>query len=112
MSKFDCPHCNQPTFTLWHKYFAAKWKVLTCSHCDRRVCSRPLLLALFYLLYLADVINFGYLSYIFHDMSWAIAAIVVWIILELFSIYLPLAAMRDGIQNSVKSYTALSKGET
>lgn len=93
MSSFNCPHCNQSAFSSWDKYLAAKWKILKCPHCEKRVCSAPLLLALFYLLYLADILNFGYLTFAFDNWAWGVAAIVGWVILDLFSVYLPLAAM-------------------
>jgi len=95
MSHFNCPHCKQPTFSFWDKYLAAKWKVLGCPGCHKRVSSAPLTLALFYLLYLADVLDFGYLSFLLEDSSWIGAAIMGWLVLDLFSVYLPLVALRE-----------------
>lgn len=94
MNQFDCPHCKQPAFTRWDKYLAAKWKILTCPHCERRVVSQPVVLACFYLLYLADVIDLSLIAYLAHNLWYVVAMVVVWVILDLFSLYLPLAALR------------------
>ena len=95
MSQFNCPHCKEPVFSWRDKYLAAKWKILTCPRCDRRITSQPLILACFYLLYLADVIDLGMIAYLTDNLYYVVAMVVVWIILDLFSIYLPLAALRD-----------------
>ena len=95
MKKFDCPHCHHASFSWWDKYLAAKWKILKCSHCGSRVCSAPMILAAFYLLYLADVINFSYLSLLLESNTWVVVAVIGWLILDLFSVYLPLRAMRS-----------------
>lgn len=92
---FDCPGCKKPAFTNKDKYLAAKWKVLVCPHCERRVTSQPLLLAGYYLLYLADVIDFSFLAYMTGNLYYIVAMVVVWIILDIISVYLPLAALRD-----------------
>jgi hypothetical protein len=92
---FDCPGCKTPAFTNKDKYLAAKWKVLVCPHCGKRVISQPLLLAGYYLLYLADIIDFSFLAYMTGNLYYLVAMVVVWGLLDLFSIYLPLAAMRD-----------------
>ncbi|MDR2876506.1 MAG: hypothetical protein LBV36_00475 [Chromatiales bacterium] len=95
MSQFNCPHCKQPAFSKWDKYLAAKWKILICPRCERRATSQPLLLAGYYLLYLANVIDLSFLAYLTSNMYWLIAMVVIWIALDAFSVYLPLAAMRD-----------------
>jgi hypothetical protein len=96
MKEFACPHCKQQTFSKWDKYLAAKWKILTCSNCKRRVASQPIWLAAFYLLYLADVIDLSFMAYLSGNMLYLVAMVVVWIILDIISLYLPLVAMRDG----------------
>lgn len=95
MSRFNCPHCKQPAFSAWDKYLAAKWKILTCPHCERRVISLPLLLAAYYLLYLADVLDLSLIAYLAHNIWYVVAMVVFWVILDLFSLYLPLAALRQ-----------------
>ena len=95
MSEFICPNCKQPAFSKWDKYLAAKWKILTCPHCERRVTSQPIWLACYYLLYLADVIDLSFLAYMTGNLHYITAMVVIWIILDIFSSYLPLAAMRD-----------------
>jgi len=110
MSQFNCPHCKQPTFSWWDKYLAAKWKILKCPRCDKRSCSRPLLLAFFYVAYLVDVVDFGYLSYLYDSLIWVVVAMVGWIILDYFSTYLPLAAMSEPrIKNAIETDSALSQ---
>lgn len=101
MSQFDCPGCKQPAFSTWDKYLAAKWKILVCPHCERRITSQPLILAGFYLLYLADVIDLGFLAYLTDNLYWIAAMVVIWGILDMFSTYLPLAAL--GSTRPVKS---------
>ncbi len=96
MSQFNCPHCKKPAFSNWDKYLAAKWKILTCPHCERRASSQPLLLAGYYLLYLANIIDFSFLAFMTGNLHYITAMVVVWIILDIFSIYLPLAPLRGG----------------
>lgn len=96
MNRFECPHCSEPVYSVIDKYLAAKWIILKCRQCQKRACSTPLLLAPFYLLYLMDVINFGYLSYLLDSHVWLAAMVIGWLILDLFSIYLPLSALGPG----------------
>jgi len=103
MSQFNCPHCEQPAFSRWDKYLAAKWKILNCPLCDKRVCSQPLWLALFYLGYLIDVIDLSYLAYLERSLNYVVAMVVGWAILDFFSIYLPLAAMRGKVAENPES---------
>lgn len=103
MSRFKCPHCGEMEFSRWDKYLAAKWKILVCPHCGKRSCSNPLVLALFYLAYLVDVIDLGYLAYFQNSLAYIAAMMVGWIILDLFSLRLPLSAMRSPPAGSVKT---------
>jgi len=96
MKEFACPHCKQPAFSKWDKYLAAKWKILDCPHCERRITSQPIWLACFYLLYLANVIDLGFLVYLTGNMHYITAMVVIWIILDIVSLYLPLVALRNG----------------
>lgn len=95
MKKFPCPNCKERVFSLWDKYRAAKWQTLRCPNCERRVVSQPLWLAGYYLLYLANVIDLGFLAYLTGNMNYIIAMVVIWILLDIGSMYLPLVAMRD-----------------
>lgn len=95
MSQFNCPNCKQPAFSIRDKYFAAKWKILVCPHCGRRISSQPMVLAGFYLLYLMDVIDLSGLALLTGNMYYLVAMAVIWVILDLFSIHLPLATLRD-----------------
>ena len=93
MSASPCPHCDQKTFSLWDRYRSGKWAVLRCSSCGGRVCAQPILIALLYFFYMWDVVLFGYLAYL--DSLWYLLVMVVgWLILDWFSLYLPLAALR------------------
>jgi hypothetical protein len=105
MSRFNCPHCKQPAFSAWDKYLAAKWKILTCPHCERRVISLPLLLAAYYLLYLADVLDLSLIAYLAHNIWYLVAMVIFWVILDLFSLYLPLAALRPAAATQRKEMT-------
>lgn len=106
MSEFNCPHCKKPAFSKRDKYFAAKWKILTCPHCHKRVSSQPVLLACYYLLYLADVIDMSFLAYLTGSLHYLTGMVVIWLILDGFSIYLPLAALRDTGTESRKERAA------
>jgi hypothetical protein len=89
-----CPHCKQSTFGYWHKYLAAKWKLLTCPSCERVSCSFPFPLVFYTMLYVWDVLLFGYLTY-FTGNTWYILALIVgWLILDYFSLFLPLSPLK------------------
>lgn len=93
MASISCPHCNARTFTWWDKYRAGKWAILYCPECGGRVCALPLLMAALYFFYMWDVVLFGYLAYL--DSLWYLAVMLGgWIILDYFSIYIPLAALK------------------
>lgn len=46
------------------------------------------------MLYVWDVMLFGYLTYLTGNLWYLLALIVIWIILDIFSIYLPLSALK------------------
>ena len=93
MAAIPCPHCGEKTFSWWDRYKAGKWAMLTCARCSSRVCAQPLVMAGIYFLYMWDVVLFGYLAYL--DTLWYLAAmLVVWLILDYFSLYIPLSALR------------------
>jgi len=46
--KFNCPHCQRPTFGLKDKLLAGKWIDLHCRECGGRSCNQPVFLALLY----------------------------------------------------------------
>lgn len=93
MASIICPHCNAKTFSWWDKYRTGKWAILHCRECGGRVCAQPLVLAALYFFYVWDVVLFGYLAYL--DSLWYLAVMVAgWLILDYFSIYVPLAALR------------------
>lgn len=106
MKEFACPHCKQPAFSKWDKYRAAKWKILVCPRCERRITSQPLWLAAFYLLYLANVVDLGFLAYLTGNMHYITAMVVIWIILDIISLYLPLVALRSAGGGHVKKEDA------
>lgn len=94
MASISCPHCEQKTFTWWDKYRAGKWALLHCRECGGRVCAQPWLLAALYFLYVWDVVLFGYLAYL--DSLWYLLVMVVgWLILDYFSVYVPLSPLRS-----------------
>mgnify|MGYP000492181130 CR=1 FL=1 len=93
MDSIACPHCGEQTFSWWDKYLLGKWAVLYCSGCAGRVCAQPIVLAALYFLYVWDVVLFGYLAYL--DSTWYLAVMLVgWIILDYFSVYVPLTPLR------------------
>jgi len=67
---------------------------VTCSHCGGISCSNPFLLAFYTMLYVWDVMLFGYLTYLTHIVWYAAVMTVGWLILDYFSLFLPLSAMK------------------
>ncbi len=95
MASIPCPHCEQNAFSWWDKYRSAKWAIMHCPSCGGRVCAQPIIMAALYFLYMWDVVLFGYLAYL--DSPWyLLAGLVGWLILDYFSLYIPLAPMRRG----------------
>jgi len=94
MALLPCPHCKTPSISWWQKYLAAKWTLIHCKQCAGRACSLPYLLAFYTMLYVWDVMLFGYLTYLTGNLWYLLALIVIWIILDIFSIYLPLSALK------------------
>lgn len=93
MATIPCPHCGQNTFSWWDKYLAGKWAMRHCSSCAARVCAQPIVLAVMYFFYVWDVVLFGFLAYL--DTLWyLVVMLVVWLILDYFSLYIPLTALR------------------
>ena len=95
MSQLPCPHCKENGITWWQKYKAAKWALIYCSLCGGKSCSHPFPLVFYTMLYVWDLMLFGYLFYVTHSPAYLITLIVVWALLDAFSVYLPLAAMKS-----------------
>jgi len=94
MAQLPCPHCKEPSISWWQKYKAAKWALIHCNQCKGRACSLPYPLVFYTMLYIWNVMLFGYLSYVTGNLWYLFTLIVVWVILDLFSIYLPLSALK------------------
>lgn len=93
MASIPCPHCEQKTFSWWDKYLLGKWALLSCRECGGRVSAQPIVLAALYFLYVWDVVLFGYLAYL--DSLWYLLVMVVgFLILDYFSVYVPLSPLR------------------
>lgn len=93
MASIPCPHCGEKSFSWWDKYRTGKWALLHCTTCDGRVCAQPFVLAALYFFYVWDVVLFGYLAYL--DSLWYLLVMLVgWLILDFFSVYIPLTALR------------------
>lgn len=93
MASISCPHCEQKTFGWWDKYLLGKWALLHCRECGGRVSAQPIVLAALYFLYMWDVVLFGYLAYL--DSLWYLLVMAVgFLILDYFSVYVPLAPLR------------------
>ena len=95
MANLPCPHCKEATISWWQKYKAAKWAMLKCAKCHGRSCSHPFVLVAYTMLYVWDVMLFGYLFYLTKEIAYLITLIVLWIILDIFSLYLPLSALKS-----------------
>ena len=95
MLMFECPHCKQSTLSLKQKLLAGKWSDVICPHCARRSCVYPSLLVVVYFFYTWDLMLFGYLTV--HEKSVLYFSVMIgaWLMLELFSLSLPLARMKS-----------------
>ena len=100
MASQPCPHCKQATISWWQKYIAAKWVLIKCSACAGTACSNPYILVFYTMLYVWDVLLFGYVAYFKSDMTFILIMIVGWLILDYFSLFLPLSAMKRSAQPS------------
>jgi hypothetical protein len=104
--KFPCPHCKNPTISIGKKYLAGKWLDVYCDECGGRSCSQPIILAVFYFLYVWDVMLFGYVAILKQSWFYLMVLIVGWIILDLFNFSVPLVAMK---KKEMKPEPAISK---
>ncbi|MDH5327435.1 MAG: hypothetical protein OEZ68_01285 [Gammaproteobacteria bacterium] len=89
-----CPHCKEPTLSWWDKYKAAKWALISCPKCGGTSCSFPYLLVFYTMLYVWDVLLFGVVAYESKNAWYIVVLLVIWLILDYFSLYLPLSAMK------------------
>ena len=94
MSKIECPGCNKETITLKQKLLANKWVDIYCSECGARFCAQPVALALMSFILTWNFIYFGYLTVKEQSLTWGIAFIVGWALIELFMYYIPLSRLR------------------
>lgn len=93
VASIPCPHCQQKNFSWWDKYKTGKWALLKCPQCNTRVCAQPIVLSVLSFLYVWDLMLFGYLAYL--DSLWYLVVLaVIWLILDYFSLYVPLSALR------------------
>ncbi len=99
--KFDCPHCQRPTFGLKDKLLAGKWIDVNCAECGGRSCNQPVFLALLYFAFVWNFLLFGYLAYIEYQMGapkmaaiYASVMVIGWIVLEAIGLWIPLSRMR------------------
>jgi hypothetical protein len=99
MSQLPCPHCKETTISWWQKYIAAKWALIYCVKCKGRCCSHPFILVFYTMLYVWDLMLFGYLFYLTHNASYLITLVVIWVILDIFSLWLPLSAMKPAMKS-------------
>lgn len=99
MSQLPCPHCKETSISWWDKYKAAKWAIITCSNCQGISCSYPYLLVFYTMLYVWDLVLFGFLAYIDKNWWYVLALVVFWLILDVFSVYLPLSAMKPRMKS-------------
>ncbi|MCG6968838.1 MAG: hypothetical protein PVF34_03125 [Gammaproteobacteria bacterium] len=95
MSALPCPHCKKPTISWWQKYKAAKWALIYCRECHGKSCSYPYVLVAYTMLYVWDLMLFGALAYLDQNAWYILVMVVFWVILDIFSVYLPLSPMKS-----------------
>jgi hypothetical protein len=93
MATIPCPHCDAKVYTWWDKYRAGKWALLTCPQCGGRACAQPIIMIVLYFFYMWDVVLFGYLTFL-AGASYLLVMLIAWLILDYFSIYIPLSPLR------------------
>jgi len=98
MNKLPCPHCKKDTISWWAKYKAAKWALIYCPDCGGRICSNPYILPFYTLLYVWDLLFFGLVAYIERNAKYLLVLLVIWLILDWFSLYFPLSALKPKSQ--------------
>jgi len=105
MNKLPCPHCKKETISWWGKYKAAKWALIYCPSCGGRICSNPYILPFYTLLYVWDVLFFGFVAYLERNAWYILVLIVLWLILDWFSLYFPLSALKpkEVVKNEIET---------
>lgn len=94
MTASTCPHCKNSTISLKKRYLATKWCNIYCDACSGRICTQPIVLAVLSFLYVWDVLLFGTLFIETHSWIYIGVLMVIWLILDYFSMYIPLVSMR------------------
>ena len=95
MLNTECPCCKKETITLKQKLIANKWVDIYCSDCGTRYCAQPVLLAVMSFVLTWNILYFGYLSAKEGGLIYPTLFVAVWIIVEYFMYYIPLARLRD-----------------
>lgn len=95
MLKFKCPHCQQSSITFKQMWLAGKWVDVICANCGGRSCVYPALLVVIYFFYTWDVVLFGYLTVYNESVLYLGIMFGGWVVLELFSLTLPLVRMKS-----------------
>jgi len=95
MNKQPCPHCKQNTISWWEKYKAAKFAIIYCPSCGGRICSMPYILPFYSILYVWDVLFFGFATYLDRNPWYLLVMLVIWLILDWFSLWFPLSALKS-----------------
>lgn len=65
-----------------------------CQQCQGKICSSPFVLVAYTMLYVWDLMLFGYLAYLDRNAWYLLALVIGWIILDIFSLYLPISAIK------------------
>jgi len=100
MASYTCPHCNKPSISLKQKYLAGKWGVITCRACSGKSAMFPIGLALMSGLYLWDIFYFSVVAIGNKSLIFIGIMIVIWLILDLFTLTIPLVAMKKKPQEA------------
>lgn len=94
MEGYTCPHCNKPTISLGKKYLAGKWANIICDECGGRSCQAPIIMVAMYFLYVWDVMLFGTVAIEKQGLFYIGVMLVIWLILDWFTLYIPLLRMK------------------
>jgi len=95
MKHYPCPRCKEEVIPLKEKFLAGHWKTIHCPRCEGRLCANIYLMAVFYLLYLWNVLWWAGLALFNQEWFYLLFIIPCWLLLDFFNVrFMPLLALR------------------
>lgn len=96
MRTHKCPRCGEMSIPLKDKYRAGFWGIVSCGRCGARLCALPALLALFFVLYVWDIMWFFGMYHFTGNWMHFFYMALGWIVIDMLNVrFVPLASMRS-----------------